>query len=298
MSATDPPGDHRAHDHLADDRPAAEAPIDPAAGRPSTDPSSERTSRHGASTTDARASKIVKLLAQAEATNHPAEAETFLARAADLMARWQIDDVLLARARKGTTAADPVIEKSIEVGTGHYVRLRVALLACVSEHHCCRTLTAAAWNGTVATVVGHRADVDRAVSLYGALAIHSARAMMADSPRTGSGGATIRWRRSFLASYLNRIDARLRELSDRAQRDAAEAQSTPVATVALAIRDRTDAADDWISSRYGRLRKARQPSPVQHSAHAAGAGRSAADRAPLNDSIGGRPRGQIGAAGA
>lgn len=51
--------------------------------------------------------KIEGLLRQAESTNHPAEAESFTAKAEELMARWSIDRAHLRAARTaGDAAAD------------------------------------------------------------------------------------------------------------------------------------------------------------------------------------------------
>lgn len=256
----------------------------------------ETTPRREPTSTEARADKIGKLLTQAESTSHPAEAETFLARATELMARWHIDTALVAQARADRAAPDdPVVERSLEIGAGHYSKLRLALLVTVAGHYCCRVLSSTGWNGTVGHVVGHRSDADRTLAMYGALSIHAARTMVAESPRSRSGGETIRWRRSFLASYQARIDDRLGEMSQRAQREAAAGSGGSVQSVALALRDRSHAADDWVTSHYPRLGRARGPAPVYHSDDAMSAGSAAADSAPLHDSVTGGHAGQVGA---
>jgi hypothetical protein len=57
---------------------------------------------------DKRLQTIIKLLAQAESTNHPEEAKTFSAKAQALMTQWQIDEAQLAEAAAASGA--PVSE--------------------------------------------------------------------------------------------------------------------------------------------------------------------------------------------
>lgn len=231
------------------------------------------------STTE-RALKIAKLLTQAEATTYPAEAETFLAHATELMERWRIDDAMVVAARRADDAPeDPVEEVRISLGAGHYVNLRTRLLEAIGSHYGCKVLHAARYSGRTGYIIGHRSDIERTVSLYGALSVHAARAMLVDSPH-GNRGETIRWRRNFLYGYRSEVQLRL----ERIAKAALDTSEYDAGTVALALRERSKDADDWVRSTYPKVGKAR-PSHLSYDPEGFRSGRSAGEKAPIDVGI-------------
>ena len=70
--------------------------------------------------------KVRKLLAKAESTDNPNEADAFAAKAAELIAHHRID---AARLEDGGRQVQLAVRR-VPVGRGAYVRGRLALLGC------------------------------------------------------------------------------------------------------------------------------------------------------------------------
>jgi hypothetical protein len=149
--------------------------------------------------------KVRKLLAKAEATSNPHEADAFAAKAAALIATHRIDAARLAAA--GNTESLGI--RSVPMGRGAYVRARLALLGAVAGSHDCELVWVSTADGAVAKVAGFRSDLDATVVLYESLHLQAASRMAAVRRKTGA--ATQRWRRAFLFGYAARIGQLLAE---------------------------------------------------------------------------------------
>ncbi len=143
--------------------------------------------------------KVRKLLAKAESTTNPNEAEAFSAKAAELIAANRLDpDHVRESLEHGALAL-----RRIPLGRGAYVRARLALLMAVARAHDCEVVFETGPAGTVAVVAGF--DVDLVVTglLYESLHIQAANQMA--TAKLATPAATQRWRRSFLFGYARRI---------------------------------------------------------------------------------------------
>ncbi|MFI6441461.1 DUF2786 domain-containing protein [Streptomyces sp. NPDC050759] len=177
--------------------------------------------------------RIRALLAKAEATGYPEEAEALTAKAQELMARHSVDEALLD-ARAPAKDAPGACRIGVEAP---YEQAKAVLLDAVATANHCR----AVWNEPFAfsTVVGFEGDLAAVELLYTSLLVQaqSAMAKAEAAQRAGGRARTKTFRQSFLAAYAHRVGDRLRT--------AAEAPVTddllPVlASREVAVTDRLD----------------------------------------------------------
>jgi hypothetical protein len=155
--------------------------------------------------------RIRALLAKAEATDHPAEAETFTAKAQDLMTRHAIDEALLTAA---ADAAITVVAKRVHLQSP-YAATKTSLLNAVATANRCKVIYFDRL--AIATVVGVPLDIDQVEMLFTSLLIQATCAMTeAGATRAGSFDRSATFRRSFLAAYAVRIGERLAEATSAA----------------------------------------------------------------------------------
>ncbi|MEV5316900.1 DUF2786 domain-containing protein [Streptomyces sp. NPDC052687] len=151
--------------------------------------------------------RIRALLAKAEATGYPEEAEALSAKAQELMARHSIDEALLA-ARSPDPAADTPTACRIGVEPPYEQAKAVLLDAVASANHC-----RAVWNEPLgfSTVVGFDADLEAVELLYTSLLVQATTAMAKAEAAQRAGGRkrTKTFRQSFLAAYAHRVGTRL-----------------------------------------------------------------------------------------
>lgn len=151
--------------------------------------------------------RIRALLAKAEATGFPDEAEALSAKAQELMARHSVDEALLdAEAPTRDTAG------ACRIGVEPpYEQAKAVLLDAVATANHCR----AVWNEALgfSTVVGFEADLEAVELLHASLLVQAASAMTrAEAAQRAAGRRrTKTFRQSFLAAYAHRVGIRLRE---------------------------------------------------------------------------------------
>ncbi|MGI5456714.1 DUF2786 domain-containing protein [Streptomyces sp. CA-249302] len=192
---------------------------------PTLEPLDEPT-RHFATPSESRMlTRIRALLAKAEATGFPEEAEALTAKAQELSARHSIDEALLA-ARAPAKDAPGACRIGVEPP---YEQAKAVLLDAVATANHCRTV----WNEQLcfSTVVGFEADLEAVELLHTSLLVQATRAMTKAeaAQRAGGRGRTKTFRQSFLAAYAHRIGTRLRA--------AAETQVTDDLLPVLASRE-------------------------------------------------------------
>ena len=210
--------------------------------------------------------RIRTLLAKAEATEFAAEAETFTAKAQDLMTRHAIDEALLRAAEDGA-----VDVRGVRVHVHNpYAGEKVSLLDQVARANRCRTV----WNKPLGlvTVLGTPVDVDQVELLFTSLLVQATRAMAGTgAQRPGSFDRSASFRRSFLMAYAVRIGERLTETS------AAAAAGYGTELVPVLTRQ-TAAVQAEFERLFPQTRTARAG---RYNPAGWGAGREAADRAHL-----------------
>jgi hypothetical protein len=185
----------------------------------------------GARPADAIVAKVRALLAKAESTDYPAEAESLTAKAQELITRHAIDRVLLAEEGDGAPVARrvPIDEP--------YAEARAQLLTAIARANGCRTVRSDRLG--FSTVFGFADDVDTVELLHASLLVQAMRAL-AVAGRDASPGAQTRsraYRRAFLLGFAAQIGQRLRETAERETAAAAEREGPSLLPV-LASRER------------------------------------------------------------
>ncbi|WP_435283834.1 DUF2786 domain-containing protein [Streptomyces koelreuteriae] len=163
----------------------------------------------GARTESRMLTRIRALLAKAEATGFPEEAEALSAKAQELMARHSVDEALLA-----ARAPSPDTPDACRIGVEPpYEQAKAVLLDAVASANHCR----AVWNEPFgfSTVVGFETDLEAVELLYTSLLVQATTAMTKAEAAQRAGGRkrTKTFRQSFLAAYAHRIGTRLGEVA-------------------------------------------------------------------------------------
>ncbi len=171
------------------------------------DDESRRAPGPGASRTLTR---IRALLAKAEATGYPEEAEALSAKAQELMARHSVDEALLAAG-----APEPDTPGACRIGVEPpYEQAKAVLLDAVATANHCR----AVWNEPLgfSTVVGFEADLEAVELLHTSLLVQATHAMARAEAAQRAGGRkrTKTFRQSFLAAYAHRVGDRLAAVAE------------------------------------------------------------------------------------
>jgi hypothetical protein len=224
--------------------------------------------------------RVTALLAKAESTTYPDEAEALTAKAQQLMTRHAIDVAAVEAEGSGGARAS-----GRRIGIDDpYARARVTLLSEVARANRCR----AVWSRGLgfATVFGDEGDLDAVEVLYTSLLVQATRAMVvARPPGSGAGGrdapsATRSFRQSFLVAYAHRIGDRLRRVAAAAaaEADAEHAVGGGGGSLLPVLARRADAAEAAAAAAFPNLKTF---STTGRDADGWAAGRQAADRAQL-----------------
>jgi uncharacterized protein DUF2786 len=217
--------------------------------------------------------RVRALLAKAESTDFPEEAEAFTAKAQELIARHAIDRAMLRgeQTRDGSGARAQATSRRVLVDDP-YGRAKSLLLGVVADANRCT----AVWDAklSIATVFGSLADLDAVELLYTSL-LTQATAAMVHAGRGGSRSRSRSFRSSFLVAYASRIGERLQQATQAAVTEAEAEHGTGVLPV---LASQQAAAEEARDEAFPRLRHHRITTR-----NPAGwlAGRAAADRARL-----------------
>ena len=222
---------------------------------------------------DARVLRRIRaLLAKAESTEFPDEAESLTAKAQELMTRHAVDAALLdaGGATPGRTAVDA---RRVHVDEP-YVRAKMQLLGAVAKANGVRLV----WYQSlgIANLVGLGADLDAVELLFTSLLLQVGQALTAAERAAGRRSASRSFRRAFLLGYAVRIGERLTTARERATAAAAAEQGADLLPV---LRSRQVAVDDAFTELFPRVRSTRSRASMD----AGGwyAGRAAADSADV-----------------
>lgn len=211
--------------------------------------------------------KVRSLLAKAESTTFPDEAEALSAKAQQLMDRHAIDRAMVAAAGGG--ASRP--EGRTLLVESPYARPKFQLLTELARANRCRAVLDTQSN--LATVVGFPDDQATVELLYTSLLVQGTRAMLqaGTSTRTRSRA----FRQAFLVAYAARIGQRMREASSATVTEAVRAHGDGLLPV---LQSREAAVEDELAGAFPHLRRMRVTAsdPAGYAA-----GHAAADRARL-----------------
>ncbi len=200
----------------------------------------------GGSTDTALLGKIRALLAKAESTQFPQEAEALTAKAQQLMAQHSIDAALLAAER-----GDQQLPGGARVAVdAPYEEPKAILLQAVARANRCRTV----WSRNLgfSTLVGFVSDVETVELLYTSLLVQAQSAMQTAGTRAYGDGAsrTRSFRQSFLVAYATRIDQRLGQITEQATEAASTGRGSTLLPV---LASRAQAIDDRMDELFGDL---------------------------------------------
>lgn len=220
--------------------------------------------------------KVRALLAKAESTDFPEEAETLSAQAQQLIAKYSIDAALLAADAAG--AVTP-IGRRIGIDSP-YESPKVSLLNAVAAANRCR----AVWHKqhAMVSVLGFPADLDAVELLFTSLLVQATGAMTRAGSRTDARGRTRTrsFRQSFLTAYAYRIGERLREATEEVTAEASEQMTASTGRSLLPVlAARSEAVDKAVDELFTKLVPTAAPSVTN--AEGWRAGRAAADLATL-----------------
>lgn len=264
------------------------SPVGPAPGRGGV-PRADRPAPGPVAGEPRMLSRIRALLAKAESTEYPEEAEALTAKAQQLMAQHSIDEALLAVA-----GADRNTPAALRIGVDNpYEGPKTMLLDAVAAANRCRVIWAKEFG--FCTIIGFDGDLDGVELLYTSLLVQATHAMHRAGSRQHLDGAsrTKAFRHSFLVAYAARIRERLAAATDRATSDAAagrhlredgtEEQLVPDERLLPALAARSEAVDQEVGRMFPKLVSQR----VRVSdGEGWAAGRAAADRAALHGRAG------------
>ncbi|WP_235174612.1 DUF2786 domain-containing protein [Tomitella biformata] len=259
-------------------------PMSPLCERPSAWPKSrKRQARSSAATPGSSAEeakapdakilgRIRGLLAKAESTDFPEEAETLTAKAQELITRYAIDSALLHRFDTGYDYS--IRGKRVHLDNP-YLKEKVQLLTEIGQVNSVRTV----WSDklAIATIVGAPADMEQVELLYTSLLIQATRAMQSTESRH-TPQSTAAFRRAFLLGYAVRIGQRMREARETATAETAADAGVSMGELVPVLAARTAAVDLEFSRLFPQTKSSRSRSVDAAGWHA---GSAAADRARL-----------------
>ncbi len=206
-------------------------------------------------------SRVRALLAKAESSSFPEEAEALSAKAQELMTRHALDRVLVESAE---AAPDRPAARRIWLDTP-YTDAKSLLVHVVAAANRCRAVFDPRWE--FVTVIGDEDDLDSVALLTTSLLVQATRAMIADP-----AGRSRPFRKSFLVSYATRIGERLERAAE-----ATIAQAPELLPVLASHEKNVAAAFTTL------FPEVVNKSVTVRSHEGWGAGRAAADRARLGE---------------
>ncbi|GAA4680050.1 DUF2786 domain-containing protein [Pseudonocardia yuanmonensis] len=207
-----------------------------------------------------RLDRVRKLLAKAERAGTPEEAETYNAKAVELMARHGIDEALLA-------ADDPRRDEIGMVRIGMedpYSAGKARLLGWTAAALRCRWVMHGASGGKVAavTVFGFASDRERVELLYTSLLLQATGRLVRLRPPWPDESVAA-YRRSWLQGFAAQVHQRLLEAEERAAAEAcaqAGGDRERAVGTALVLVDRGAQVDRAYAEAFPHLGRARRPS--------------------------------------
>ncbi len=166
--------------------------------------------------------RIRALLAKAESTEFPEEADALTTKAQELMTRHAIDDALLVAHGAGRSAGEQPSATRIGIDDP-YAQAKAILLALISEASHCRSVWSK--NFGFSTVFGYAGDLVSVELLHTSLLLQAGNAMVRAGDR-GNRARSRSFRRSFLLGFAIRIGKRLEEAASAVVADAVEEQGS------------------------------------------------------------------------
>ncbi|MGH3500350.1 MAG: DUF2786 domain-containing protein [Nocardioidaceae bacterium] len=218
--------------------------------------------------------RVRALLAKAESTDFPDEAETLSAKAQELISRYALDRLVAEQGDQGAAPAATVRRVWIDAP---YVHAKAMLVNVVAEANGCRTVLSEKLG--FSTVLGATDDLDAVEMLATSLLVQADNAMLQHGRQVDRWGSsrTRSFRKAFLVAYATRIGERLQGATD----DAVE-QSGKSGQLVPLLQARQERAEALMGELFPDLQR-RGTSVTNGEGWAAG--RAAADLARLDPNL-------------
>lgn len=168
---------------------------------------------------DEKALRLIRaMLAKAEATDFEAEAESFTAKAQELMTRHSIDAAMMASARKGSAHAAGVESRRVHIDNP-YGEEKSTFLSAIASVNGVR----AVWSPSCgfSTLIGFPVDLGLTDVLFTSLLVQATHAS-AQATSRDLNLRTAPFRRAFLIAFADRITERLEATRQHIAHDAQE----------------------------------------------------------------------------
>lgn len=183
--------------------------------------------------------KVRALLAKAESTEFPDEAEALTAKAQELMARHHIAQVMLDDAPGRGRGAPVMVQILVEAP---HADAKVRILIAVARANSCTVI----WTPHLrrASVFGFADDLDAVEALFTSLLVQATVAVHRAGPQRDRYGRTrtVSYRRSFLVAFAIRIGERLQEAVDAVVEEVSATTGTDLVPLFDRRRDTVEAA--------------------------------------------------------
>ncbi|RJS46230.1 DUF2786 domain-containing protein [Nocardioides cavernaquae] len=207
-------------------------------------------------TSDPMLAKVRKLLAKAaDPATTPAEAESYTAKAAALIAAYGIDRALLAG---DDPSVDPVGDRVIGLDAP-YAADKADLLSVIAHELRCKAVRRVRHTDDGKEIslhlFGHAGDLDRSEVLFTSLLLHAIRDLTRTPVPRGQHAAA--FRRSWLAGFTHAVGQRLADAERAAAAEAAPRFAAAGSTAALVLADRSELVTEAMHHEYPRLRTGR-----------------------------------------
>ncbi|MGI9002626.1 MAG: DUF2786 domain-containing protein [Pseudonocardia sp.] len=217
---------------------------------------------------------VRKLLAKADGAATAEEAETYTAKAVELMARHGIDEALLAAADPGR---DEIGAQRVAMDDP-YSAGKARLLAWTATALRCRAVMHNMWGGKIeaVTVFGYASDRERVEMLYTSLLLQAGSQLIRQRP-SHPDESVAAYRRSWLHGFAIEVSRRLKAAESGAAQAAGETAADG-RSLALVLADRCDRVDRAYDEAFPHLSPAKR---ITLSGSGYGAGTAAGQRADL-----------------
>ncbi|ALV45012.1 hypothetical protein MB46_05330 [Arthrobacter alpinus] len=235
------------------------------------DPSSASTTAPTAHKAKKTLKLITALLAKAENTPFPAEAQAFQEHAERLMVRYGIEQATIdAEAGRAGKPQEPMSEERFELTGAYRVGQARGFTAIALAFSTVRVLHATGSSKKILYLIGAESDVEQIVRLFNSLQVQLAAAMQTwwlnypYKPYLSTHEKTLE-RRQFQLGFLTTVADRIEALYNLESVQGAPGNE-------LVLTGRRERADDHVKLLHPALRNAR-PQPISHgssTAHAAG----------------------------
>jgi hypothetical protein len=218
---------------------------------------------------DAYVDKVRKLLAKAEGASTSEEAETFFAKAQDLMTKWEIAEAEVAAAKlaAGATTDWKIVERHYPLSS-YSPNQDSAAMQCVARAMGLRGYTIPYVRGhrkAEAVILGTAEDLDRFEMMWASVSLQMTRFMKEGEDPRWNRNQQRTYRLGFKVGFGTRVGERIAVARDRG-----------VKSTDLVLRGKADAIEQAMPDNLRR-----RAMRVNGDAH--DAGRAAADRADISD---------------